>query len=250
MINKIVSSGQTGVGLAALDLAIEFGIPHGGWVPKGRGTHSGRLPDKYRLKELSTVNYYQCILLNTIDSDGTLLISHGNLANESAFTQKMAKRYARPCFHLDLKEMTLSKAADIIRSWIEIRGIKILNIEGSWAGSHLQTYEAARTLIKEVLMSYLPRSVHEALERLLSDLPLKEKSGIARLAEGELRFLQESLGEYVRKRFGLRSGNQALLQSCLELSSEEKVNEEGAAAIIVHEFWKLLRETHSLRIIK
>ncbi len=30
MIEKI-SGGQTGVDLAALDAAIEFGIPHGGW---------------------------------------------------------------------------------------------------------------------------------------------------------------------------------------------------------------------------
>ena len=34
-IRKLVSGGQTGVDRAALDFAIEHGIPYGGWVPKG-----------------------------------------------------------------------------------------------------------------------------------------------------------------------------------------------------------------------
>jgi len=250
MINKIVSCGQTGVGLAALDVAMEMGILHGGWVPKGRSTPSGRLPDKYRLKELSTQNYYQCSLLNIIDSDGTLLISHGKLTGESALTQEMAKKHARPCLHLDLREMTLSKASEVMRSWIEIRGIEILNVEGPWAGSDPETDKAARMLIKDVLMFYLPRTVQEASERLLSDLPLKEKAGIARMAEEELRFLQESLGEYIRRRFGLRSGNQALMRSCGEFAGDGNMGEERASALIVHELWKQLKETHSLRIVK
>jgi len=36
VIKKIVSSGQTDADRAALDFAIEHGIPHGGWCPKGR----------------------------------------------------------------------------------------------------------------------------------------------------------------------------------------------------------------------
>ena len=36
MIKKIISGGQTGADRAALDVAIKLGIPHVGWVPKGR----------------------------------------------------------------------------------------------------------------------------------------------------------------------------------------------------------------------
>jgi len=35
---EIVSGGQTGADRAALDFAIEHGIAHGGWCPKGRMT--------------------------------------------------------------------------------------------------------------------------------------------------------------------------------------------------------------------
>jgi len=35
-INRTISGGQTGADRAALDVAIELNIPHGGWIPKGR----------------------------------------------------------------------------------------------------------------------------------------------------------------------------------------------------------------------
>jgi len=38
MLKKIVSGLQTSADRAALDAAIELGIPHGGWMPKGRIT--------------------------------------------------------------------------------------------------------------------------------------------------------------------------------------------------------------------
>jgi hypothetical protein len=52
MIKKIISGGQTGADQAALDVAIELGIPYGGWVPKGRLTGRGPLPEWYHLKEM------------------------------------------------------------------------------------------------------------------------------------------------------------------------------------------------------
>ena len=40
-VAKIMSGGQTGADRAALDFAIEHGIPHGGWCPKGRRAEDG-----------------------------------------------------------------------------------------------------------------------------------------------------------------------------------------------------------------
>jgi len=57
MLTKIISGGQTGADRAALDVAIEFDIPHGGWTPKGRKTEDGVLPDKYQLQEMPTTSY-------------------------------------------------------------------------------------------------------------------------------------------------------------------------------------------------
>ncbi len=57
MVNKIISGGQTGADQAALDAAIELGIPHGGWIPKGRLTEEGQLLGKYQLQEMPTGSY-------------------------------------------------------------------------------------------------------------------------------------------------------------------------------------------------
>jgi len=49
MITKIISGGQTGADRAGLDFAIKHNIPYGGWLPKGRKTEDGKLPDSYQL---------------------------------------------------------------------------------------------------------------------------------------------------------------------------------------------------------
>ena len=91
MLEKIVSGGQTGADRAALDFAIKQKIPHGGWVPKGGLAEDGPLPKKYKLTEMPTDSYQERTEQNVIDSDGTVIISHGKLTGGSAYTQKMAK---------------------------------------------------------------------------------------------------------------------------------------------------------------
>ena len=72
MIIRIISGGQTGADRAALDFAIKHNIPYGGWVPKGRKTEDGTLPEKYHLQEMPTVQYANRTEKNILDSDGTL----------------------------------------------------------------------------------------------------------------------------------------------------------------------------------
>ena len=83
MIIKLTSGGQTGADRAALDVAIKFNIPHGGWIPKGRKTEDGPLSDKYQLQEMSTGSYPKRTEQNVIDSDGTVILSHGSLKGGS-----------------------------------------------------------------------------------------------------------------------------------------------------------------------
>ena len=79
MITKIITGGQTSADRAALDVAMEEGIHHGGWIPKGRNTEPGPLPERYQLTEMATDEYPKRTEQNVIDSDGTLIISHGEL---------------------------------------------------------------------------------------------------------------------------------------------------------------------------
>lgn len=62
MLEKIISGGQAGVDLAALDAAMALGIPYGGYCPKGRINENGKIPEninyltKYRVIMMQGLN--------------------------------------------------------------------------------------------------------------------------------------------------------------------------------------------------
>ena len=96
MLKRIISGGQTGADQATLDAATELGIPHGGWIPKGRLMETGPLPDKYQLQEMPTKSYPKRTEQNVIDSHGTLIVSHGKLTGGSKYTQDLAIKHKLP----------------------------------------------------------------------------------------------------------------------------------------------------------
>ena len=241
MIRKIISGGQTGADQAALDAAIKLGIPHGGWIPKGRLTEMGTLPDKYRLTEMPDTGYAPRTEQNVIDSNGTLIVSHGPLSEGSEYTRQMAIKHHRPWLHIDLNQTPAFKSATLINSWINENSIEILNVAGPRASKDSQIYSAVLKLIEAVhhlqllrtsqpgaddfnnpdqsIFEKLPRTVQEAIEMLAAQLPLKQKTAIANMTERELIKLNTSLGRYVLDKFGLWSGNEKLAESCLSIAN-------------------------------
>jgi NOL1/NOP2/fmu family ribosome biogenesis protein len=152
-LERIVSGGQTGADQAALDVAIELGIPHGGWVPKGRRTEQGPLPEKYRMKEMPTDSYPKRTEQNVIDSDGTLIISHGGLKEGSDYTRRMAAKHGKPWIHIDADKHSVEVAVQMIRTWISGNDIEVLNVAGPPASKDAQIYATTKTLLKAVLFS-------------------------------------------------------------------------------------------------
>ena len=150
MIEKIISGGQTGADRAALDIAIKLNIPHGGWIPKGRKTEDGVLPDKYQLKEMPTANYPARTEKNLLDSDGTLIISYGNLTGGSALTRKLAKKHERPWIHINMDQTPISDAAEMVKSWIDQNEIQVLNVAGARASKDPEIYKVTFQLLKTV----------------------------------------------------------------------------------------------------
>ena len=81
-------------------------------------------------------------------------------------------------------------------------------------------------------------------------MPLKDKTTIANMKKEELSSLHPTLGGYMRNRFGLCSGNENLDASCRFVAGKQDIHEDEASALIIHELWKKLRETHALRTVK
>jgi hypothetical protein len=152
-LERIISGGQTGADQAALDVAMELGIPHGGWVPKGRRTESGPLPVKYLLKEMPTDSYPKRTEQNVIDSDGTLILSHGELREGSEYTKIMAVKHGKPWIHIDADRQSTDVAVVMIRTWISGNDIGTLNVAGPPASKDPRIYATVKTILKEVLLS-------------------------------------------------------------------------------------------------
>ncbi len=271
MIRKIISGGQTGADQAALDAAIKLGIPHGGQIPKGRLTEAGPLPDKYNLSEMSSSSYPQRTEQNVIDSSGTLIISHGPLGDGSDYTRKKAIQHKRPWLHIDLNKTPAFQAATQIRSWLEDHQIETLNVAGPRASKDEKIYKAVFNLIESVYylqmmnsaqneaasyqrrnrgVAVKPKTIDEAIQLLINELPLKEKITIANMAADQLINLNANIGRYILDQFGLWSGNEELVESCLPYVDYPLHNEDDVAAVIIKELWLRLRQTHRLRIIK
>ena len=252
MIKKIISSGQNGVCQAALEVAIDLGIQHGGWIPKGR-----RSAEKYHLQETKGIDYSQCTELNILESDGTLILTLGKPIKESKLAQQISIKHHRPCLHIDLNEIDEPRAVQIISTWIEARKINTLNVTGPGVDKDPHIHEATKRILVTVLsgpplhiLDHAPKTVEEAVGRLISEMPLKEKTTIANMREKDLSSLYPVLSEYIRNRFGLGSGNKPLNASCRFVAGKKDINVDDASALIIHELWKKLRETHAIRTVK
>ncbi len=150
LIKQLISGGQTGADRAALDLAIALNIPYGGWLPKGRKTEEGPLPDKYQLQELPTGEYKKRTEKNILDSEGTLIVSHGELSGGSALTRDLAKKHKKYWIHLDMKDLPLEIAAEKLKSWIAINNISVLNVAGPRGSKDPKIYKATMDLLEKV----------------------------------------------------------------------------------------------------
>lgn len=151
MIKKIISGGQTGADQAALDVAIKLAIPHSGWIPKGRKTETGPLPEKYQLQEMTTGSYPKRTEQNILDSDGTLILSHDKLTGGSKLTRDLAAKHNKPHLHIDLTKNSVTYSAELIKMWLADYGIKILNVAGSRASGDPDIYDAVSKVLERVL---------------------------------------------------------------------------------------------------
>ncbi len=115
---KIISGGQTGADQAALDVALELGFDHGGSIPKSRLTEAGPLDTKYdKMTELESRSYRQRTEKNVLDSDGTLIFTIDKPKGGTAFTEKCALKYGKPCYTADFDEEEISDTVQFISRW-------------------------------------------------------------------------------------------------------------------------------------
>ncbi len=151
--HKIVSGGQTGVDRAALDVALEIGIPIGGHLPKGRKDENGDVvPEKYaNMQETDSDDVNVRTELNVQNSDATLIFSHGALFGGSAYTQRMARQHKKPCLHVDFDQDDADQAVRLVKTWLADTHPTVLNVAGPRASEDPEISAEVRCVLKRVL---------------------------------------------------------------------------------------------------
>lgn len=144
---SILSGGQTGADRAALDFAIDHGIPHGGWCPKGRRAEDGSIPLCYQLRDTLTEAYKYRTEANVRDSDGTVVFTiRPKLSGGSLKTVLFAQNHGKPYVHL-FRDSPARDPRKEPRRFIKQNNIKILNV----AGSRSSKEPGVSAFVKQVL---------------------------------------------------------------------------------------------------
>jgi hypothetical protein len=168
---KIVSGGQTGVDRAALDVAMERGMPWGGWCPKGGWAEDfpdppGLLAQYPHLRETQLPHPLQRTEWNIRDSDATLIITDSEGMAVSVGTkrgQQWAHQYGKPLLVIDAtKTDAAARAAQWVKAQLQRFGVDMtLSIGGPRESEAPGIYARARILIAAILDHCLePREQH------------------------------------------------------------------------------------------
>jgi Circularly permutated YpsA SLOG family len=150
MLGRIICGGQTGADQAAWRAAASFGVPTGGWMPKGFLTEDGTRPefaDAYGAAEMPADSALGGTEQNVLNSDGTLWLGETTTAGAQA-TVGACQRLGKPCLpvHPD-SEFEPAHVA----TWIAENRIRTLNVAGNREGDEPGIGARAERFIVEVL---------------------------------------------------------------------------------------------------
>ena len=148
---KVVSGGQTGVDQAALRVAIDLGLPHGGWCPKGRKCETGAIPADYKLQELDSHRYSDRTERNVVDSDATLILYRGALTGGTLLTHRLAKRHNK--LHL-VVDLLSDVPAESVSDWIKANAVQVLNVAGPRESTCNGIFDMSRAYLERVFREF------------------------------------------------------------------------------------------------
>lgn len=133
---------------AALDVALELGVPCGGWCPRGRRAEDGPLPERYPLRETPRCDYRERTAWNVRDADATLILTRGRPRGGTAFTLRCARELERPHRVVDLDA---PEDPEALRTWLAAEGVRVLNIAGPRESEHPGVYDDAVAFLRRLL---------------------------------------------------------------------------------------------------
>jgi hypothetical protein len=147
---SVVSGGQTGVDRGALDAALGLGVPCGGWCPDGRRAEDGVIPARYPVTELRGAGYEERTHKNVEDSDGTLIITFGQVSGGTARTLEVCRKLVRPHLVVDAASVTFEEALGEAVRFVRESDIRRLNVAGPRASGEPSGHGYAYALVRDL----------------------------------------------------------------------------------------------------
>lgn len=147
MLEKIVSGCHPGAEIGAIDAAIINDFPYGGWIQKGNPL--ARLGDG-PLGEMATDNYSECREKNVVDSDATIIFTHGSIS-ESSDLGRYAVKHSKPWILLDMTKNRPGDAVLKIIDMVRFNHLAVVNITGASAEMDAKIYIVTYTTIEMLL---------------------------------------------------------------------------------------------------
>jgi len=154
-LTKVISGGQVGADQAGLATAEAFGVPTGGWAPKGwitsRGPDPALLRDRYKLQEHPTAGYPPRTEANVRDADGTIRLARDFTTPGERCTLRAITQHGKPYCDIDL---TQPRPVVDTLAWIRAHNIHVLNVAGN--REHPRTpavFKAACLYLRDVFVA-------------------------------------------------------------------------------------------------
>ncbi len=136
---------------AALDVALELGIPCGGWCPEGRLAEDGVIDSHYPLEELAGGDYIRRTMRNVSDSDVTVVIYFDQLEGGTELTVEFCNQENKPFLTIDANAVQFSSAVDEILGFTRRVQPETLNIAGPRASKQPYAYAYTKALLTDYL---------------------------------------------------------------------------------------------------
>jgi hypothetical protein len=133
---------------AALDVALELGLPCGGWCPRQRWAEDGPIDPRYPLLETPASDPAQRTGWNVRDSDATLVLLRGAASGGTALTLAVAERLGRPCLSVDLAS---APDASDVRAFLARHAVRTLNVAGPRESQRPGIHAEALAFLRRVL---------------------------------------------------------------------------------------------------
>jgi len=252
MIQKILSNGELGAAKAALDIAIKLKITHGGWTLRKK--------PGYLLQEAKASRHQNLAEINIQEAKGVVFFSIGTpkKTHSTGAIEELCAQMKRPFLHILLSETTPLQAARELGKWIQKEKITILYVDGICNQRVHKIYQQVLDIFETAFFTgaisvkipdpflvadlnsasplpFAPKTVEDAVDRLLANLSTKDRKRISLTSKDDLANNESALKQHILVEFGLASGNEELMDACQAIAENVLTDAEEASQIILAE---------------